>query len=95
MKHYNNHLYLVHCTISFLNPHHNIRSAFLKGNTKEHLLLFYADENLARSVAGSITVDYTQYHKRWENICPKKKLSRPCTNSLHYGKIAVQIQCYR
>ena len=73
----------------------NIRSAFLKGNTKEHLLLFYADENLARSVAGSITVAYTQYHKRWENICPKKKLSRPCTNSLHYGKIAVQIQCYR
>ena len=25
----------------------NIRSAFLKGNTKEHLLLFYADEDLA------------------------------------------------
>ena len=24
----------------------NIRSAFLKGNTKEHLLLFYADENI-------------------------------------------------
>ena len=31
----------------------NIRSAFLKGNTKEHLLLFYADENLAGSVARS------------------------------------------
>ena len=31
----------------------NIRSAFLKGNTKEHLLLFYADENLAESVARS------------------------------------------
>ena len=30
-----------------------IRSAFLKGNTKEHLLLFYADENLAGSVARS------------------------------------------
>ena len=29
----------------------NIRSAFLKGNTKEHLLLFYADEDLAGSVA--------------------------------------------
>ena len=28
-----------------------IRSAFLKGNTKEHLLLFYANENLAGSVA--------------------------------------------
>lgn len=28
----------------------NIRSAFLKGNTKEHLLLFYADENAAGSV---------------------------------------------
>lgn len=25
----------------------NIRSAFLKGNTKEHLLLFYADEKVA------------------------------------------------
>lgn len=31
----------------------NIRSAFLKGNTKEHLLLFYADEKLAGSVARS------------------------------------------
>ena len=29
----------------------NIRSAFLKGNTKEHLLLFYADTDLAGSVA--------------------------------------------
>lgn len=28
----------------------NIRSAFLKGNTKEHLLLFYADENVAGSI---------------------------------------------
>lgn len=30
-----------------------IRSAFLKGNTKEHLLLFHADENLIGSVAKS------------------------------------------
>ncbi len=29
----------------------NIKSAFLKGNTKEHLLLFYSDERLAESVA--------------------------------------------
>ena len=29
----------------------NIRSAFLKGNTKEHLLLFYADERVAGTVA--------------------------------------------
>lgn len=29
----------------------NIRSAFLKGNTKEYLLLFYADEKVAGSVA--------------------------------------------
>lgn len=29
----------------------NIRSAFLKGNTKEHLLLFYPDERAAGSVA--------------------------------------------
>ena len=29
----------------------NIRSAFLKGNTKEHMLLFYADEKLATNVA--------------------------------------------
>lgn len=28
----------------------NIRSAFLKGNTKEHLLKFYADENTGSSV---------------------------------------------
>lgn len=29
----------------------NIRSAFLKGSTKEHLLIFYADEKAAASVA--------------------------------------------
>ncbi len=29
----------------------NIRSAFLKGNTKEHLLLFYADERVVGAVA--------------------------------------------
>lgn len=34
----------------------NIRSAFLKRNTKEHLLLFYADEDLAVSVARSEVV---------------------------------------
>ena len=27
----------------------NIRSAFLKGNTKEHLLLFYADDQIAEN----------------------------------------------
>lgn len=31
----------------------NIRSAFLKGNTKEHLLLFYADGDMANNVAGN------------------------------------------
>lgn len=31
----------------------HIRSAFMKGNTKEHLLLFYADEQTARNVARS------------------------------------------
>lgn len=34
----------------------HIRSAFLKGNTREHLLLFYADPSVAGSVAGSETV---------------------------------------
>ena len=34
----------------------NIRSAFLKGNTKGHLLLFYADEQAAGSVARSEAV---------------------------------------
>ena len=34
----------------------DIRSAFLKGNTKEHLLLFYADEKIAGSVARSEAV---------------------------------------
>ena len=33
-----------------------IRSAFLKGNTKEHLLLFYADEKVAGSVSKNETV---------------------------------------
>lgn len=31
----------------------DIQSAFMKGNTREHLLLCYADERLARTVAGS------------------------------------------
>ena len=34
----------------------NIRSAFLKGNTKEHLLLFYADETVVGSVSGGEAV---------------------------------------
>lgn len=29
----------------------NIRSAFLKGNTKEHMLLFYSDEHIADKIA--------------------------------------------
>jgi len=33
-----------------------IRSAFLKGNTKEHLLLFYADEKITGSVSRHETV---------------------------------------
>ena len=31
----------------------DIRSAFLKGNTREHLLTLYADERMARSVSGN------------------------------------------
>lgn len=30
-----------------------VKSAFLKGNTREHLMFFYADERLARSIAPS------------------------------------------
>lgn len=30
-----------------------VKSAFLKGNTKEHILMFYADERLASSIAAS------------------------------------------
>ncbi|NCB43297.1 MAG: nucleotidyl transferase AbiEii/AbiGii toxin family protein [Clostridia bacterium] len=30
-----------------------VKSAFLKGNTKEHILMFYADEHLAPSIAAS------------------------------------------
>lgn len=33
------------------NKESNIQSAFLKGNTKEHLLLFYADEQMTKGVA--------------------------------------------
>ena len=31
----------------------DIQSAFVKGNTREHMLICYPDENLARSVAGN------------------------------------------
>jgi len=34
----------------------NIRSAFLKGNTREHLLLFYADDRLAGDIADNEAV---------------------------------------
>lgn len=34
----------------------NIHSAFLKGNTKEHLLLFYADEQIAGNVPPNETI---------------------------------------
>ena len=33
-----------------------VKSAFLKGNTKEHILLFYTDERLAGSVAATETI---------------------------------------
>ena len=33
-----------------------IRSAFLKGNTKEHMLLFYASDSTAHAVAGNETI---------------------------------------
>ncbi|MCE5225622.1 MAG: nucleotidyl transferase AbiEii/AbiGii toxin family protein [Porphyromonadaceae bacterium] len=35
------------------NVDSGIKSAFLKGNTKEHMLLFYADELLARSIGSN------------------------------------------
>lgn len=31
----------------------DVQSAFVKGNTREHILLCYADQNLARSIVGS------------------------------------------
>ena len=31
----------------------DVQSAFVKGNTREHILLCYADENLARTIVGS------------------------------------------
>ena len=34
----------------------DIRSAFLKGNTREHMLVFYADDRLARSFSGNDTI---------------------------------------
>lgn len=34
----------------------DIQSAFLKGNTREHMLVFYADERLARSFSGNDTI---------------------------------------
>ena len=38
------------------NKESAIRSAFLKGNTKEHLLLFYADEHIAGGAAKNETI---------------------------------------
>ena len=35
------------------NVDSDIRSAFVKGNTREHMLILYADERLARSVSGN------------------------------------------
>ena len=37
----------------------DVQSAFVKGNTREHILLCYPDEHLARSIVGSEFTDFT------------------------------------
>ena len=53
-----------------------VQSAFLKGNTKEHILLFYADDRLARSIASSELIRI-KFEIRYQSatFCPALSIS--------------------
>lgn len=76
----------------------NIRSAFLKGNTKEHLLLFYADDQSAGNVAKSEIVKikfevdvnppkYANFEHKYRLLPAPYEINLYDTPSLFAGKI--------
>lgn len=78
----------------------NIRSAFLKGNTKEHLLLFYADEQFAGSVAKSDVIkikfkvdvnppQYASFEHKYRMLPAAYEVNMYDMPSLFAGKIHV------
>jgi predicted nucleotidyltransferase component of viral defense system len=76
----------------------DIKSAFLKGNTKEHLLMFYADEQLARSIGSSELIkvkfemdtnppDYATFETKYRLLPIPYEISLYTMPSLFAGKI--------
>lgn len=76
----------------------DIKSAFIKGNTKEHMLLFYADEKLARSVGISELIrvkfeldtnppDYATFETRYRLLPIPYEITLYDMPSLFAGKI--------
>lgn len=76
----------------------NIRSAFLKGNTKEHLLLFYAGQSAAEAVAKGETVkikfevdvnppDYASFEHKYRLLPVPYEVNLYDLPSLFAGKI--------
>lgn len=81
------------------NKESNIRSAFLKGNTKEHLLLFYPDGQAAESVAKNemvkikfeIDVDppaYASFERKYRLLPTPYEVNLYDMPSLFAGKIS-------
>lgn len=76
----------------------HIKSAFVKGNTKEHLLLFYADENIAQNVTKSEAVkikfevdvnppQYAEFERRYRLLPVPYEVNMYDMPSLFAGKI--------
>jgi len=76
----------------------DIKSAFLKGNTKEHLLMFYADEQLARSIGSNELIkikfevdtnppDYASFENKYRMLPIPYEITLYDMPSLFAGKI--------
>lgn len=76
----------------------DIKSAFLKGNTKEHMLLFYADERLARSIGSGELIkikfevdtnppDYANFENKYRLLPIPYEVTLYDMPSLFAGKI--------
>lgn len=76
----------------------DIKSAFLKGNTKEHMLMFYADEQVARSIGTSDLIkvkfevdtnppDYANFETKYRLLPIPYEITLYDMPSLFAGKI--------
>jgi len=76
----------------------DIKSAFLKGNTREHILLFFSDEQTARSVSNNDVIkikfevdinppDFASFEKKYQLIPIPYEITLYDMPSLFAGKI--------